>query len=199
MLGWISLGLGIVIVLITMIAMRAYWLSLQRVKRKYAVEFDNENLNQIVARLVYLETEINDVNEAYYNIVADLEGKYSIHEKEISIITERLNNIESALNKRIREDINVKSNKFNELENNVKHKDEKINILDINDEINDENIRVTEKSANEVDNSNVLLSYKSKKSKKAKKLRREGWTITDIAREIGAGIAETELLLKMDQ
>ena len=46
-----------------------------------------------------LQTSIDDMNRAFYEIAGDLEGKYSVHEKEIQILNEQSLRIQNIIEK----------------------------------------------------------------------------------------------------
>lgn len=57
----------------------------------------DHNLERIVHYLDELEKQMNDMNTAFYELVSDLEGSFSIHDKEIQLITERIERIEKQM------------------------------------------------------------------------------------------------------
>ena len=46
-----------------------------------------------------VEEELDDLNAAYYEIVSDLEGKYSVHDKEIELLQEKLETLNQPIKK----------------------------------------------------------------------------------------------------
>ena len=94
---------------------------------------------------------VDDLNAAYYEIVSDLEGKYSIHDKEIEILQEKLEAIQVP-----RKQVSAIKSAINEKE------------LDEQERICLEAVR----------------------------MRQEGLSMGQIARELNMGIGELQLLLK---
>lgn len=52
----------------------------------------------VIEQLQSLEKTVDEMNQSFYDIVSDLEGKYSVHEKEIEILEEKFEKLLKAQN-----------------------------------------------------------------------------------------------------
>ncbi len=54
----------------------------------------SDNISEDLIRQVQLlEQKVDEMNQSFYDIANDLEGKYSIHEKEMTIIDEKIGDV----------------------------------------------------------------------------------------------------------
>lgn len=117
-------------------------------QRRSFNSLSDDNVEQVMQYLKKIEKELDDLNAAYYEIVSDLEGKYSVHDKEIELLQERFHS----------EPVRVHRNP-------MKSSDEPL----------DEQDRICREAA---------------------KLRQEGLSIGQIARQMNMGVGELQLILK---
>lgn len=54
------------------------------------VKVSDRDSTLLIEQMQALENKVDEMNQSFYDIVNDLEGKYSIHEKEIELLEERL-------------------------------------------------------------------------------------------------------------
>ena len=80
---------GLSIVLVSFMLIRREVLRASLDQRRSFNSLSDENVNQVMQYLKKIEKELDDLNAAYYEIVSDLEGKYSVHDKEIELLQER--------------------------------------------------------------------------------------------------------------
>lgn len=125
----------------------------------------------LFALLESLQLSVDEMNRAFYEIAADLEGKYSIHEKEIQLLDEKL----SALNSK-------KSQTFTKttIQSMQQKKESASDIGPVDLDIN------TQHPVNEA----VMID-------KIIAMRSEGKPLSQIAKELGIGMGELQLLLSL--
>jgi len=121
-------------------------------QRRSFNSLSDENVEQVMQYLKKVEKELDDLNAAYYEIVSDLEGKYSVHEKEIELLQERFHNT-NVQSKPVRTQSAFRTNE-------------------------------------------APLSDQDRICQEASKLRQEGLSMGQIARQLNMGIGELQLLLK---
>ncbi len=185
--GWISIGIGFIIIAITLFIMRMEWIRIEKSNKKNALEFSKLDTSSVMERLAKLENELNDVNASYYEIVSNLEGNYSVHEKQISIINEQMDKMDDKLVHIA--DMVKKISLTNSNYENIFASDSLVHKEVRNIQSNEQIRQTADNDLEGFDKKDKMVS--------AKKLYNQGWDIVDIAREINAGVAETELLLKM--
>lgn len=99
----LSIIIGIFLVVISIILIRREFKKSLNLRVSKLGDFSDVEKRKIIEVIEELEDEINELNRAFYEIVNDLEGKYSIHEKQIELIEENLerhNNKKEVLNTR---------------------------------------------------------------------------------------------------
>lgn len=124
-----------------------------REERRAFNSLSDENVAEVMAYLKKIEKELDDLNASYYEIVSDLEGKYSVHDKEIEILQEKI------------EALGQIKRSYKEAKADIP-----IQLAPI-----DEQERICQEAV---------------------KLKHEGLSIRQIARELNLGIGELQLILK---
>jgi len=89
-----SIILGILIVIGSILLIRKEFKKSLDLKVSKLGDFSDVEKRKIIEVIEDLEDEINNLNNAFYDIVNDLEGKYSIHEKQIELLEEKLEAIQ---------------------------------------------------------------------------------------------------------
>ena len=138
-----------------------------------------------------MQLSIDEMNRAFYDIAGDLEGKYSIHEKELQILAERL------------EQLTIITNQFNLIRQmGTSERDNKINapeVKPLSEHIEKmKSIKLFEQ--NETDEAlaqSQFLSEETEKMEKIVLLRSQGYTLPQIAKELGIGMGEIQLLINL--
>ncbi len=121
-----------------------------------------------------LQLSIDEMNIAFYDIAQDLEGKYSLHEKEIEELKKTLIQTKEFVSEKKSE------TKFS-VEKNLK----------VMAEIKEQR--------NETELSEVCLDEKLDKRSEIIKLRSRGLPIAQIAKDLDMGVGEVQLLLRLKQ
>jgi len=89
-----SIILGLLIVIISILLIKNELKKSLDLKVSKLGDFSDVEKRKIIEVIEELEDEINNLNNAFYDIVNDLEGKYSIHEKQIELLEEKLEGIQ---------------------------------------------------------------------------------------------------------
>lgn len=118
-----------------------------------------------------LQSSVDEMNRAFYEIAADLEGKYSVHEKEIELINNRLLTLQ-AIKKQKTEVSSTKAS---------------IQAMQA-------------KTVNKVEEDTAapqIISREDVLLDKIIAMRSEGKPLNQIAKELGIGMGELQLLLTL--
>ncbi len=86
MLGMISILIGTLIVVASVLLIRNEFQRAIRMRNTQFSGLSDANVQQVLRYLEKVEGTIDDLNQAFYDITEDLEGKYSVHEKQITDI-----------------------------------------------------------------------------------------------------------------
>lgn len=227
----ISIILGFIIILFCyQVIKRELNGAILKVNSKYG-HINDENTREVISNLEDIENTVNELNRSFYEMVSELEGKFSIHDKEIEILTEKIDENNKYLESNIskisteisegKKSINkisktqVKSEKSlnqkieknkigietKNLENEVKKVSDKTEV-ETNFEsrkINRDNTSLNERkdlgkrifieSLNEVE--------KEKLRENIIDLRHKGFSINQIAKKLGVGVGELQLVLNL--
>ena len=138
-----------------------------------------------------MQLSIDEMNRAFYDIAGDLEGKYSIHEKELQLLSEKL------------EQLSTITNQFNLIRQmGTSERDNKINapeVKPLSEHIEKmKSIKLFEQNeTDEVLAQSQFLSEETEKMEKIVLLRSQGYTLPQIAKELGIGMGEIQLLIKL--
>jgi hypothetical protein len=114
------------------------------------------------------------MNTAFYDIAQDLEGKYSLHEKEIQDLNETLNLMQQRFSEKTKPTVNT-------IEENIKV------MTQLKDQKNEP---VIEREIHE---------EKIDKRSEIIRLRSRGIPIAQIAKDLDMGVGEVQLLLRLKQ
>ncbi len=158
-----SLVLGVLIVALSLFLIRKELLGAQREQKRSFNSLSDDNVAQVMQYLKKLEKEVDDLNASYYEIVSDLEGKYSVHEKEIEILQEKLEALEATGAPSRRNGVRLSEPKP---------------------------AQKSEPRPSEP------MDEQEKICLEAVKLKHQGLSIGQIARELNMGIGELQLILK---
>lgn len=83
------MAIGFFIALASLWLIRQEFIRASRDHKRSFSHLSDENADQVMAYLKKLELQMDEVNASFYEIVSDLEGKYSVHEKEIELLQEK--------------------------------------------------------------------------------------------------------------
>lgn len=91
-----SIILGLLIVIGSILLIRKEFKKSLDLRVSKLGDFSDVEKRKIIEVIEDLEDEINNLNNAFYDIVNDLEGKYSIHEKQIELLEEKIQAIQES-------------------------------------------------------------------------------------------------------
>jgi hypothetical protein len=109
----LSVIVGFLIVLISIFLIRNEFKKSLDLKISKLGDFSDVEKRKIIEVIEELEDEIHGLNRAFYEITGDLEGKYSIHDKQIQLIEEKIKKYNQ-----IKDMSFIKSNNEEEVGNN---------------------------------------------------------------------------------
>jgi len=208
----VSILIGLVIVISSLFLMRREF---NRAIRSQSLLLDQSSLykdSDLFEILESLQSSIDGMNQAFYDIANDLEGKYSIQSKELELLQEKSQAQEMILNtlsakiKKNHLDNSVISGSFSDVnplsrvkninsspENTVDDinstKDIKTHVNDLN-EIRKNQARLKDITIDNTDEEQDLLE-------KITTLRSQGYTLNQIAKELEIGMGEIQLLIQL--
>jgi len=172
----VSIGMGIIIV----------WLSLHLIKKEVKkasffkhVQKQSENLTvneDVISQVQRLERIVDEMNQSFYDIVNDLEGHYSQHEKEIDNLNSKLSEM---------------SNGVDDLSRSIYYQSKELQTYSKNKQVSD-SIDVVESgpvaSGRKKDDENNAY-------KEVNRLKALGYDEQQIAKRMNKGIREIRMLL----
>lgn len=89
---FISITLGLTIALLALWLIRREVMRASFFKHVKVDPKDNITLG-LIEQLQKLETTVDEMNQSFYDLVSDLEGQSSIHEKELSLLDEKIEKV----------------------------------------------------------------------------------------------------------
>lgn len=150
----------------------------RNIKIDNIANFDKKELLKLFDNI---DVTINEINNAFYEISNDLEGKYSIHDKEIEMLNET---------------IKIMSDKINSLENKEldTEKAETTSIVDFSaEELSTKVVEVgefyEEKEKSDSNSDDIYFNVE--------KLKNSGYSNGQIAKKLNIGIGEVNLIINM--
>ncbi|MDM8533093.1 hypothetical protein QUF55_00195 [Clostridiaceae bacterium HSG29] len=137
-----SIIIGFLIVVAALILIRNEFTKSLDLRISKLGDFSDVEKRKIVEVLEELEDEINNLNKAFYEIVNDLEGKYSIHEKQLEMIEKKLkristikNEVEIKYENKINAEINIPNDEISIKNKIIKMRAENMSINEIAKEL----------------------------------------------------------------
>jgi hypothetical protein len=88
MVVFVSISIGLFIAIFSLIMIRREVMKASFFKH---VKLSDSISDDVIKRIQAIEVSIEEMNQSYYDIVGDLEGKYSVHEKELEILENKMN------------------------------------------------------------------------------------------------------------
>lgn len=206
MIGIYSILLGVVIVAIALFLlrrefMRAYFIASPIRRHETSASSSDE---VVLHALNDVEQAMKEMSEAFYDITGDLEANYSVHDKELQLLTEKIIALEERLSqkevmllkqtkelKRLNESLKKDRNRRLEKEKMATELliDEPVEVaVDIVEE------QGIERSVEDFDKVN-----EAEHDIKAKiiTLRGQGYSLRQIAKSLDIGLGEIQLILNM--
>lgn len=175
--------------------------------------FDDSSAVKLLQVLEELENQMTEMNQSFYELVSDLEGSFSIHDKELQLLTERMVKIEKQLGmitSEIKITHEVKENYSSRGKQSrayqppkveseaTKAVKEHIELMSTNDEKNE----ITPQASKTNATGRGMLSLSPEESTQLKQkivnLRKEGHNLSQIAKILNIGIGELQLFIKLN-
>lgn len=153
-----------------------------------------------------LQTSIDEMNRAFYDIASDLEGKYSMHEKEIELINQMLETLKKQvvsgnLGSEISKNSSRDSTKIvsNEIKTNINQMNKKLEAAaGLSDGVKRYDNQVKEDIYDQRYEKDVTPNIKEQELiDQVIEMRSRGKTLAQIAKELGIGMGEIQLLLSL--
>lgn len=155
----------------------------------------DRNLERIIKYLDDLETSIDEMNQAFYDLVADIEGETALNQKELSLLSDRLEVLEGKIgimkqSKEALTDVIPVEQIRSEL-SSYERRDRSVTRPTV------QPVQTTES------NQPVSLNHLSpdgirEVKMKIVSLKKKGYTMNQIAKELGVGVGELQLFIKLN-
>jgi|GEM_PF-1292808 len=202
MIGLYSILLGATLVVCALFLLKrefkkAYFVGMKQPTTKNDMSSDDSVVDSAISEM---ENAMVDMSEAFYDISGDLEGKYSVHEKEIDLLNEKVQRLEENL--RTQEKLLVKfKNTTKEkkqvakpVENQEKPPQQTMNSIGDNPK------EVTPHEA--IPHEELLEGARTPEESADIKaqiigMRSQGQSLRQIAKELNMGLGEIQLILNM--
>jgi len=228
----ISILLGLIIIFFCyQIIKRELNGAILKVNSKYG-HISDENTKEVISNLDNIENTVNELNRSFYEMISELEGKFSIHDKEIEILTGKIDEnsryIESNISK-ISSEINegkkyitkisksqqnnekilkktIEKSKVEDKTNDYSNTDinRKLNFVKETASTNQDRSVIENMNLNILTNGNKRIFIESLNDVEKEKLRaniidlrHKGFSITQIAKKLGVGVGELQLVLNL--
>lgn len=193
----VSFILGLMIVISAILLIRS---ELNRAVRSQALLLQQSRVYKdadLFELLESLQSSIDEMNRAFYDIAGDLEGKYSIHEKEIQLLNEKVEMHLSKITNHEKKIIGLEKTTGSHAQPTPsKSVRESIEQMSVNA------IKVTqpEKSHDKMKTESLEDTLNDRDSEVLTKiidLRSQGKSLPQIAKELGIGMGELQLLISL--
>lgn len=168
-----SMSMGLIIAVLALWLVRREVMKASFFKHVNIKGFNENASNDLIEHIQKLETTIDEMNQSFYDIVSDLEGKYSVHDKEIELLENQLREL-SNVSKELNMLLNVQGKEI-------------ASFKPIDAE------KVTEQPE-----SNRLLSKRKEQDylkNEIIRLKALGMDEQQIARQLGKGVREIKMLM----
>lgn len=168
----------------------------------------DHNLERIIHYLDELEKQMDDMNVAFYDLISELEGNYSVNEKEVSLLNERMQVIENKFTA-ISTDTRLNYN-YSEKPSKAEIKTpSKVKVVQTIEEpatvvlqMNEESATLVLQTNEEVNPKPSMLGLSPSEAHMMKQkiftLRKEGYNLSQIAKNLNIGIGELQLFIKLN-
>ena len=228
----VSFTIGLIIVISSLFLMRN---ELNRAIKKQEQILEQSKLykeGDLFNLLEALQVSIDEMNRAFYEIADDLEGKYSIHEKEINDLAQLVNDIKTLsvgkIEKVIAQNADSQTESLKDIQSNLSkmqqqfdkknreqnwnhtqnQSNDKYKIFEPSEWLSDDeenssdmvegtiarSIKANDKA---IDQTQTFDSNELETIDKIILLRSQGKSLTQVAKELGIGMGEIQLLLSL--
>lgn len=204
----VSFMIGLVIVISSIFMLRSE-LNKATYKRAQLIEQSGVYKSEDLFRLLEdLQLSFNDMNNAFYDIVQDLEGRVSLSDKEIQDILDELVVIRQKIDIKEAEKLKVKQELSDNLKRMAAIKKEPP-MVEVSNESDsrfdislDDDVQIYEKTASKLGKveskpSQMAVDQNDKSIDQITLMRSQGYSLTEIAKKLGMGMGEIQLLINM--
>ena len=163
----VSFILGVIIVIVSIFLIRNEFKKSLDFRLSNLGDFSDFEKRELIKKIEKLQEELDELNNSFYEITNDLEGKFSLNSRQIRKLKEEFENNYSS-----NQDNSYKKNNQDEKvkEYNKKEKDSKI-VNNIN---------------------NNKIDYE-----KIKRLKEQDYTLNEIAKKLNVGIRELNIMMNL--
>jgi hypothetical protein len=199
----IILGVGIVVLSYFLIR-RELAKSVDDFSTRYP-GISDDNTRVILGQFDRMESLVNDLNASYYDLISDLEGKYSLHDKEIALLEEKLQKTQLEL-KDVGRTISDEVRSVRSSEGGfprpapAQRAQEPSGRLNPSDEA-DGREWTEEPSVRDrrLELMNLSDSERERVRRTIVELRQKGYTLLKIAKQLNVGVGELQLFLNINR
>jgi len=193
----VSFILGLMIVISAILLIRS---ELNRAVRSQTLLLQQSRVYKdadLFELLETLQSSIDEMNRAFYDIAGDLEGKYSIHEKEIQLLNEKVEMHLSKIANHEKKIIGLEKTTGSHVQPiSSKSVRESIEHMSVNT-IKVAQPEMTQEKMKTESLDNTLNDRDSEVLTKIIELRSQGKSLPQIAKELGIGMGELQLLISL--
>lgn len=168
-----SISIGLLIVLISMYFIRKEVLNASFFKHVKVSATGQLDTDQILKQIQALENLVDDMNQSFYDIASDLEGKYSVHEKQMTDLEEQMSALQV---------------QFKTLNETINYQGRAINKIKSDDDVQPKKL---------TDPKNKMNKSQEALRDEVMKLKALGYDDAQIARSLKKGITEIRMLMEL--
>lgn len=175
----ISFTIGLIIVISSIFLIRK---EVNRAVRSQSLLLEQSRIYKdadLFDLLESLQQSVDEMNRAFYDIAGDLEGKYSVHEKEIQMINDKLDLMKNGFEPKVR----------------TKELVQKMDQMNSEKREPEQRTALTHEEVGQVEG--PIINDDQALIEKIIELRSKGKSLTQIAKELGIGMGEIQLLLAL--
>lgn len=181
-MGWMAIGIGFGLVVLASVLL---YVEFQRAVTSKNMKFkglNNESTETLVAQLDKIDTQLDEINAAFYEVSNELEGEISLHSRDIRLMEERLSNVEASFD-------GWKNNVTERLVSQPIREPERVQVVEAERTVEPSSLDEQKKYDREVDR-NVLRE-------EVIRLRATGMNLPQIAKTLNVGLGEIQLVMNL--
>lgn len=157
----------------------------------------DHNLEKIIHYLDELEKQMDEMNSAFYDLISELEGNYSVNEKEVSLLNERIQLLETKISE-INSNTRINYNRSEKPSKTEIKTSSKVEIVQTIEEPVIEMLQTTDEVTLQPSVLGLSPSEAHMMKQKIFTLRKEGYNLSQIAKNLNIGIGELQLFIKLN-
>lgn len=157
----------------------------------------DHNLEKIIHYLDELEKQMDEMNAAFYDLISELEGNYSVNEKEVSLLNERIQLLETKISE-INANTRINYNRSDKPSKTEIKTPAKVEIVQTIEEPVIEMLQTLDEVNPQPSVLGLSPSEAHMMKQKIFTLRKEGYNLSQIAKNLNIGIGELQLFIKLN-